>query len=74
MTAASTRTAQTIKGLDLVGPAEIAHRLNVRAQTVAVWKVRGLLPPPALVVSNVPVWPWAVIVKWARDTGRLAEH
>lgn len=50
---------------------EIAERLGIRRQTVAVWKVRGLLPEPWRIVSGVPMWEWRDIERWARQTGRL---
>lgn len=56
---------------DPVGVAEIADRLGVRRQTVAVWKVRGLLPEPEATVSGGPCWQWATIEEWAREEGRL---
>ena len=58
--------------LDLVGPDEIARRLDVKPQTVAMWKLRGLLPAPIAVVSRISVWHWSTILDWARETGRVA--
>lgn len=56
---------------DPVGPAEIAQRLNVKAKTVHVWKVRGILPEPEWTLSGVPIWQWRTIEAWAKQTGRL---
>jgi ParB/RepB/Spo0J family partition protein len=55
---------------DPVGVADIAERLGVKQQTVAQWKLRGLLPKPRWTVSRMPVWQWADIAAWARETGR----
>lgn len=57
--------------MDIVGVVEIAERLGVRQQTVAVWKSRGLLPEPKWVVSRNPAWDWRDIERWARNTGRM---
>lgn len=57
--------------LDLVGVAEIADRLGVRRQTVAQWKIRGLLPVTVADLACGPVWEWKVIETWAKATGRL---
>lgn len=54
-----------------VGIAEIAEALGMRRQTVAVWKVRGLLPPPRWTVSGAPAWRWGEIADWAERTGRF---
>lgn len=56
---------------DPVGVAEIADRLGVKRQTVAVWKVRGLLPEPDVQLAMGPLWAWPSIAKWARKTGRM---
>lgn len=55
---------------DPVGVAEIADRLGVKRQTVAAWKVRGLLPEPDLHLAMGPLWAWSVIEQWAEETGR----
>ena len=34
--------------------------------------LRGLLPAPGRVISNIPLWDAGVILEWARATGRLA--
>jgi hypothetical protein len=47
--------------------------LGVRRQTVAVWKVRGLMPPPEWERAAGPLWNWPDIERWARETGRLDE-
>ena len=54
-----------------VGVVDIARRLGVRQQTVAMWRYRGLLPDPRWSVSNQPAWDWQDIRRWAESTGRL---
>jgi hypothetical protein len=57
--------------LDLVGPDEIAARLDVAANTVATWRARyASFPAPLVTCSRVPVWHWQVIRAWASATGR----
>lgn len=56
---------------DVVGAVDIAGRLGVKQQTVAQWKLRGLLPPPRWMVSGLPCWCWSDIETWAQATGRL---
>jgi hypothetical protein len=56
---------------DPVGVADIATRLDVRRQTVAVWKVRGLLPEPTWPRQAGPLWDWPTIETWAKETGRV---
>lgn len=50
-----------------VGISEIADRLEVRRQTVAIWHHRGQLPEPRWTVSGNPAWEWADIEKWWAD-------
>lgn len=54
----------------IVGPIEIAQRLGVRRQTVRMWRSRGTLPDPLVVISGVPIWWWPDIRRWAMETGR----
>jgi hypothetical protein len=56
---------------DPVGVVDIASRLGVKRQTVAVWKVRGLLPPPDWERGAGPLWEWSTIHEWALETGRM---
>jgi hypothetical protein len=56
---------------DPVGIAEIAERLNVRRQTVDIWRHRDLLPEPEWTVGGRPAWDWSTIKEWAKGTGRL---
>ena len=56
-----------------VGVAEISERLGVRQQTVAQWKLRGLLPAPLWQVSRQPAWNWPDIEAWARSRPSLSE-
>lgn len=39
-----------------VGTRDIADRLDLRPNTVAVYKTRGLLPPERWTISGLPVW------------------
>jgi hypothetical protein len=55
---------------DPVGVMEIAERLGVKRQTVAMWKLRGLLPEPKGVVSGQPAWDYPDVLSWAKQTGR----
>ena len=56
--------------MDVVGLKDIAERLNVKQQTAAAWKHRGLLPEPEWIVSGMPAWSWETIAYWAARTGR----
>lgn len=56
--------------MQLVGLAEIAELLQVRAGTVAQWRHRGLLPPPTAELRMGPVWTRGEIELWATQTGR----
>lgn len=56
---------------DPVGVAEIAIRLGVKRQTVAAWKVRGILPEPDVTLAMGPLWSWDRIKTWAKESGRL---
>jgi hypothetical protein len=53
---------------------EISQRLSVRQQTVAMWKLRGLMPTVRWEISGNPAWNWPDIEKWARESGRLEER
>lgn len=57
----------------LIGIAEIADLLKVRANTVSVWRHRGLLPDPDLELAMGGLWKTTAILKWAQQTGRLKE-
>lgn len=55
-----------------VGGLEIAERLGVKRETVAMWKQRGLLPPARWTVSGEDAWDWHEDIEpWARETKRL---
>lgn len=62
------------KPLDLVGLTEIAELCGVGPQTPYRWRTRHVLPDPEWTVSGSPVWRRAVIVEWARASGRLADQ
>jgi hypothetical protein len=57
----------------LVGTAEIAQRLGVRRpQVVHDWRRRYEdFPAPVARLSQVWVWYWPDVERWARKTGRL---
>ena len=58
---------------DLVGPAEIAERLNVAPATVWQWHGRHVaFPDPVVRLKGSTLWLWPEIEKWARRTGRLS--
>jgi predicted DNA-binding transcriptional regulator AlpA len=58
---------------DLVGTVDIAKRLGVkRPQVVHDWIRRHEdFPEAVATLSNVRVWDWADIQRWAEKTGRL---
>lgn len=56
--------------LDLVGPTEIAERLDVKRGTVHTWRLRGVLPEPLAVISGVPIWEWETIKAWSEDRAK----
>lgn len=61
--------------LDIVGTPDIARRLNVEQDTVRHWRIRTTrgrqFPLPKWYVANSPVWDWADVEAWARESGRL---
>jgi hypothetical protein len=64
--------------IDPVGINEIADRLGVEPATVRSWQARAKhmtrqppMPPPTLHLTNTPIWNWARIRDWAKETGRL---
>src|ERR1700733_9860056 len=58
-----------------VGGLEIADRLRGERETVAMWKIRGHLPPPRWTVSGEDAWDWHEDIEpWAARTGRLRQH
>ncbi|GAA1150404.1 DNA-binding protein [Nesterenkonia lutea] len=64
---------QSLRGLArfLVGPAEIAERLGVEANTINVWKVRHeSFPLPVRRLKTGDVWDVREIRVWAEHTGR----
>jgi predicted DNA-binding transcriptional regulator AlpA len=63
--------SRAVAWADIVGMGEIADRLGVARTTVWQWRQRDVLPIPAVIRSNSPLWDWRVIERWARRTGRL---
>lgn len=64
--------ASVLEILDLVGLHEIGVRLDVAGNTANVWRHRyPSFPAPDLQLAMGPVWIWARVARWARDTGRL---
>lgn len=59
------------ESVEPVGVVDIAKRLRVKQQTVAMWRYRGLLPEARWSVSSQPAWNWPDIERWAKATGRL---
>ena len=58
---------------ELVGAAEIAHRLGVKPRTVHQWRYRAYLkfPEPSLRLNVGPLWQWGAVRQWAEANGRL---
>lgn len=56
---------------DLVDIAQVAERLDVRRQTVHMWRHRGIMPEPDYMLNGGPVWAWWRIRDWAENTGRM---
>lgn len=56
---------------DPVGAADIAERLGVKRQTVAIWRRRHTdFPKPRWTISSQPAWDWSDIAPWLVSTGR----
>ncbi|MDN5855842.1 MAG: hypothetical protein L0K86_23980, partial [Actinomycetia bacterium] len=54
---------------DLVDASEIARRLNRSRQNVQQWATgarKSGFPDPISVVGGKRVWPWAMVLEWAR--------
>jgi predicted DNA-binding transcriptional regulator AlpA len=68
------RVGRRIDVDQLVGTKEIADRLGVRRpQVVHDWRRRYPdFPAPVARLSQVWVWAWSDVERWARSTGRLA--
>lgn len=66
-------TKNTVVLEDPVGLREVAARLRVSIHTARMWRNRGRMPKESCTVSNVPLWSWSVVEKWADETGRLTE-
>lgn len=60
--------------LDLVGPAEVAERAGVTRAAVDRWRERHpAFPAPIVRLRQGPVWHWADVERWLRETGRRTE-
>jgi predicted DNA-binding transcriptional regulator AlpA len=61
--------------VDPVGTLEIAARLGLQRQTVAVWRRRHSdFPQPRWTISGQPAWDWSDIEPWLLHTGRRREE
>jgi hypothetical protein len=63
----------SLKTADPVGLVEIASRLGLRRQTIAMWRMRhpDTFPTPRWTVSTLPAWDWRRdIVPWLIATDR----
>lgn len=60
-----------VSNCDPVGISEIATRLNVKRETVDIWRFRHLLPEPSWTVGGRPAWNWPDVETWAKQSGRL---
>lgn len=55
----------------LAGPAEIASRLGVEANTINVWKARHAdFPAPVRRLKSGDLWDIREVQRWAEQTGR----
>jgi hypothetical protein len=54
-----------------VGARDIADRLRLKPNTIAIYKTRGMLPPPRWHVSNNPAWCWEHDIEPTLIDGRL---
>jgi hypothetical protein len=68
--------ALTPRTADPVGLVEIAERLGLRRQTIAMWRLRhDDFPVPRWTVSAVPAWDWSLdVVPWLAATGRSTDR
>lgn len=57
----------------LLGAREVAALLGVKPRTVTQWGYRNLLPEPDLVVNSNRIWKRVTVLRWAGDSGRLAD-
>ena len=51
----------------LLSYADLSERWGVREGTLRVWKARGRLPEPDLIISGVPAWKESTIRKAEKD-------
>lgn len=59
---------------DLVGATEIAHRADVKLDTVDKWRRRPMevpFPEPVVRLAAGDVWSWPDVQKWLQQTGRV---
>jgi hypothetical protein len=67
-----TKRQPTVAKADPVGAVEIAERIGVNRQTVAVWRMRhDDFPDERWTVSGYPAWDWNLdVLPWLIATGR----
>lgn len=56
--------------LDIVGASELAKMLGVPRGQIYVWKNRGKLPEPDVVLAAGPVWRRSTIERWMKQQNR----
>lgn len=56
-----------------VGISDIARRLNLAVNTVAVYKTRGLLPEPRWFISGYPAWCWQCDIEPKLVNGKFSK-
>ena len=54
----------------IVSAHEIADRLEVKPETVHMWRYRGIFPDPDWELAIGPIWRWSTVQSWAHATGR----
>lgn len=57
--------------VELVDIEAVAQRLDVKRQTVRMWRHRQILPEPDWYLNGGPIWKWKTVQVWAEETGRL---
>lgn len=63
---AEARLMLQVLGETMVGVADIAGRLSVKADTVQAWRHRHAnFPAPIATLATGPVWAWSDVERWA---------